>query len=232
MKKLLFIFVLAASCSQIFAQRLENDIFGDPTYQSRDLRYQASLKKDIFSNLTFSDNKSNEVKFEKKYLDAFYPNLLDNAEAKFDFFRHQISKYGTEQNYKATYSVDIFDNVEISDNRGYELKIGKDIFGNPTYDEKKKNGETLSIRRDLFGNVEYKTDRIQANLKKDIFDKWTYSDNTGNEFEFGVSTWAMLKRRYENEEEILQYLIHEFVLKTDRLPKQITQQHDYKQRRK
>jgi len=231
MKKYLFVLMLAVSCSPLFAQRMENDIFGDPTYQSRDLQYKASLKKDIFSNLTFSDNKSNEVKFEKKYLDAFYPNLLDNAEAKFDFFRYQLSKYSNEQNYRATYSVDIFDKVVISDNRGYELKIGKDIFGNPTYDEKKNNGESISIRRDLFGNLEYKTDKIQANLKKDIFDKWNYSDNTGNKFEFSVSTWNMLMRRYENDEGILMYLIHEFVLRTNRLPEQITQEHDHKQRR-
>lgn len=217
MKKILLLLLFTATCSQLFSQRYENDIFGDPTYQSRDLQYQASLKKDIFNNLTFSDNKSNEVKFEKKYLDAFYPNLLENSEAKFDFFRYQLSKYSNERNYKATYSVDIFDKVVISDNRGNEVEIGKDIFGNPTYDETKNNEAKVTIRRDLFGNLEYKTDQIQATLKKDIFDKWTYADNTGNKLEFSVSTWNLLQHRYENEEEILLYLIHEFVLNRERV---------------
>ena len=216
MKKALFLLFFAAICNHLFSQRYENDIFGDPTYVSSDLQYQASLKKDIFDNLTFSDNKSNEVKFEKKYLDAFYPNLLENSEAKFDFFRHQLSKYSNERNYKATYSVDIFDKVVISDNRGRELEIGKDIFENTTYDKTKNNGVKVSIRRDLFGNLEYKTDQIQATLKKDIFDKWIYGDNTGNKLEFSVSTWNILKHRYGNEEEILLYLIHEFVLNRDR----------------
>lgn len=96
------------------------------------------------------------------------------------------------------------------------MEIGKDIFGNPTYDEMKNNGAKVTIRTDLFGNLEYKTDQIQATLKKDIFDKWIYGDNTGNKLEFSVSTWKILKHRYGNEEEILLYLIHEFVLNRDR----------------
>ena len=216
MKKIIFLLFFTATCSQLFSQRLENDIFGDPTYVSRDLQYKASLKKDIFSNLVFSDNNSNEVKFEKKYLDAFYPNLLENPEAKFDFFRYQISKYSNERNFKASYSVDIFDKVVISDNRGRELEIGKDIFGNRTYDETKGNGVKVSIRRDIFGNLEYKTDQIQATLRKDIFGKWIYDDNTGNKLEFSVSTWNLLQHRCGNEEDILLYLIREFVLRRDR----------------
>ena len=141
---------------------------------------------------------------------------MDNSEAKFDFFRYQLSKYNTEQNYKATYSVDIFDKVVISDNRGNELEIGKDLFGNRTYDETKSNGVKLSIRRDIFGHLEYKSDQFQATLKKDIFDKWIYADNTGNKLEFSVSTWIMLQNRYGNDEDVLRYLIHEFVLNRER----------------
>lgn len=211
MKKFILLFILVVTCNQLFAQSYDTDIFGDPTYQSRDLRYQASLKKDIFNNLTFSDNNSNEVTFEKKYLDAFYPNLLRNSEAKFDFFRHQLSKLSNERGYKATYSIDIFDKVVITDNKGMSLEIGKDIFGNKTYEEK-FNNKNISIRRDLFGNLEYKTDQIQATIKKNIFDKWIYSDNTGNKLEFSISTWNLMEHRYGSEEEILLYLINEFVL--------------------
>jgi len=64
--------LFTAACLQLEAQRYDTDIFGDPTYMSRDLRYMAALKKDIFTNLTFTDNNGNEVKFEKKYLDAFF----------------------------------------------------------------------------------------------------------------------------------------------------------------
>lgn len=211
MKKFILLFILAITCSQLFAQRYDTDIFGDPNYQSSDLRYQASLKKDIFDNLTFSDNKSNEVKFEKKYLDEFYPNMSGNQESKFDFFRYQVSKYSNEQGYKATYSVDIFDKVVIKDNRGMALEIGKDIHGNTTYDEK-RNNKNISIRKDIFGNWVYKTDQIQATLKKDIFDKWIYSDNTGNKLEFSITTWNLMKHRFGSEEEILFYLVQEFVL--------------------
>ena len=210
MKKSIILFILAVTCNQLFAQRYDTDIFGDPNYQSSDLRYQASLKKDIFDNLTFADNRSNEVKFEKKYLDAFYPNMLGNPESKLDFFRYQVSKYSNEQGYKATYSIDIFDKVVINDNRGRVLEIGKDIHGNATYDEK-RNNKNISIRRDIFGNLEYKTDQIQATLKKDIFDKWIYGDNTGNKLEFSIMTWNLMKRRFGSEEEILLYLINEFV---------------------
>jgi len=208
-KHLIFLFLIAFSI-QIFAQRLDNDIFGDPIYVSRDLQYKANLKKNIFSDLIFTDNNNNEIKFEKKYLDVFYPKILENSESKFDFFRHLLSKYRAESQYKATYSINIFDDVVITDNRNNALKIGTDIFGNSTYEEKSNNGQQ-SIRKNVLGVLEYKSDNVQATLKKDVFNKWIYSDSSGNKFEFSHATWELLQHRLESDENILMYLVHEFV---------------------
>lgn len=214
MKKIHILLFLLLITLPLHAQRMENDIFGDPTYESSDRNYKANLKKDIFDNLIFTDNNKNELKFEKKYLDAFYPNLLTNGEAKFDFFRHLISTYRQDAGYQATYSIDIFNAVIIKDNRNYELKMGKDIFGNATYEEK-RNGEQLSIRKNLMGEFEYDSNRLDAKLKKDILNRWEYSDNSGNTFEFGESTWNALKRRFGTEEDILMYIVRELVQQSD-----------------
>lgn len=216
MKKTNILLLLILVAFQLTAQRMENDIFGDPTYESSDRNYKANLKKDIFDNLIFTDNNKNELKFEKNYLDAFYPNLLTNSEAKFDFFRHLISTYRHDASYQATYSIDIFNAVIIKDNRNYELKIGKDIFGNATYEEK-GNGDRLSIRKNLMGEFEYDSNRLVAKLKKDIMNRWEYSDDSGNTFEFGEATWNALKRRFGTEEDILLYIIRELVHPSDRI---------------
>jgi lipid II isoglutaminyl synthase (glutamine-hydrolysing) len=215
MKKIHLLLLLLLVSFQLRSQRMDNDIFGDPQYESRDLSYKANLKKDIFDNLIFTDNNKNELKFEKKYLDAFYPNILTNGEAKFDFFRHLVSTYRQDAGYKATYSIDIFDAVIIKDNRDYELKMGKDIFGNATYEEK-GNGDQFSIRKNLLGELEYKSNRLNAKLKKDILNRWEYSDDSGNTFEFGEATWNMLKHRFGTDEDILMYLIRELVQQSGR----------------
>jgi len=136
MKRLLIILFLAATSLQIFAQHLEVDIFGNLQYEPREGSYKAYLKKDIFNNLIFSDNNDNELTYEKKYLDLKYKDVLRNKEAQADFFRYLIHKYRLESQYKAKFSVDIFDKIIIEDNRNNKVEFGKDIFGHPTYEEK------------------------------------------------------------------------------------------------
>ena len=195
---------------QIRAQHVEFDIFGNLQYESEDERYKAYLKKDIFDNLIFSDSNNNELKYYKKYLDLYYKGALENKEDKIDFFRNFISEYSSERGYKATFEVDIFDKVIIKDNLNNKVEIGTDIFGNQTYEEI-KNGEKISMKTDLAGNLEYRSDKERAFLKKNIFNKWTYSDSSGNKFEFSNKTWNRLKYLYVSEEDILFFLINKFL---------------------
>lgn len=202
--------MLIVTCLQIRAQHVEFDIFGNLQYESEDERYKAYLKKDIFDNLIFSDNNNNELRYNKKYLDLYYKDALKNKEDKISFFRSFISEYISEKGYKATFDVDIFDKVIIKDNLNNKVEIGTDIFGNQTYEEI-RNGVKTTMKTDLSGNLEYKSAKEQAFLKKDIFNKWTYSDSSGNKFEFSNKTWNRLKYLYVSEEDILFFLINEFL---------------------
>jgi len=211
MKKQLHLIILTIITLLTYSQRMDVDFFGNPRYESRDMRYSASLKEDIFNNLIFSDNMNNEITYEKKYLDIYFPSVSGNIEKKTDFLSHLIHTYNHTSNYKATFSVDIFNDVIIKDNRGNSVEMGTDIFGNPTYNERTNHG-SISVKRDIFGNMEYKSEKIEASLKKDIFNKWTYTDNSGNKFEFGEKTWNKLIRKFGNDENIIVYLVDEFFL--------------------
>ena len=210
MKKFLVCVVMSLLSIPLFAQRIniETDIFGDLKYQHGD--YTAALKKDVFDNLTFTDNNDNKIVFEQKYLLQEYPRVKENNEAKMDFFRQLVRRYRSEGRYETKYSIDIFRTTIITDNRGNKIEKGTDIFGNTTYEEE-SNGVNMSVKRALNGTLEYRSGGDSASLGKDIFDKWIYKDSYGNKFEFGTKTWNALERRFGNDEEIFWFLINQFI---------------------
>ncbi|GGG09913.1 hypothetical protein GCM10011323_13110 [Pontibacter amylolyticus] len=210
MKKYFILLSLIVISQLSHAQRIQFDIFGDLHYESKENRYTASLKKDIFNNLIFSDNTNNELVFKKKYLDLNYKYLIKDEEAKIDFFRYIINRYSLERGYKAKFDVDIFDKVIIEDNKNNRVEVGRDIFGNLTYEEKRDDFK-ISIKRDLSGNLEFRSDKEQAYLKKDILNKWSYSDSSGNRFNFSNKTWDKLMHVYGSDESIFFFLIDNFL---------------------
>jgi len=210
MKNYFLIILLTIISLPTHAQRIRFDIFDNLEYESRELGYKAFLKKDIFDNLLFIDNQSNELTFMKKYLEINYANSLEQEENKVNFFRNLIDTYSFESGYKATYNVDILENVIIEDNRNSRIEIGRDIFGNTTYEDRTNNIRT-TIRRDLFGNLEFRSGRDQANLKKDIFNRWRYTDSSGNDFRFSTSSWDKLLHLYISEEDVLYFLVDKFL---------------------
>lgn len=210
MKKIVLYILLMVIGGQGLAQKMETDIFNNLKYESREGDYQAYLKKNIFDDLIFSDNKDNVITLKNEYLKLEYRHLPEDADAKFDLFRRLIFDYRNEANYTATYSVDIFGKIIIEDNRRRKVEIGKDIFGNETYDE--INGDQkISIKRNLFGGLEYKVNKDEASLQKDIFNNWIYKDSQGNECKFSSETWNKLQKRYGTEEKIFYFLIDEFL---------------------
>lgn len=210
MRKVLLVLLLVVAGMQVFAQKIETDVFDNLVYQSQDERYKAYLKQNIFDDLIFSDSNGNEVIFKKKYLDLEYGDLLNKPEEKLDLFTSLIHEHEFDRGYKAKYAVDIFDKLVIEDNRNGKVEIGEDIFGNETYEEE-FNGEKRSVKRGLNGELKYDASNEDATLQKDIFDRWTYSDSLGNEFKFSRETWRGLKKRFGSEENIFHYLINEFL---------------------
>jgi hypothetical protein len=195
-------FTLAAQRSGI-----ETDIFGDLQFRSPDGRYTASLKEDIFHNLTFSDSRRNGIVFEEKYLTGEYPAVLKDAQAKIDFFRSVIRRHRRDEGYRARFSVDIFGSVVTEDNRGNRTEEKTDIFGNKSYEER-RNGLTMSISRDLHGTLQYRLGDGTASLGTAFnMGKWVYKDSRGNRFEFGDGTWNEMIRRHGGDEQVFMFLI-------------------------
>ena len=215
MRKFILCLLLALTALPLSAQRrggsIDTDIFGDLRYRSIDLRYTAGLKKDIFDNLTFTDSRRNKIVFEEEYLDEAYPAVLDNEEARRDFFLRIVSRHREDEGYEAKYSVDIFGTVTTEDNRGNRTEEKTDIFGNKSYEEM-RSGRDISLKRDLHGDLQYRSGNMSASLGKTFSrGKWVYEDSGGNRFEFGEHTWNEMIRRLGDDERIFMFLIDEFL---------------------
>lgn len=202
-----FLFVIASLHGQ--AQKFETDIFNDLKYESQNGIYHASLKKNIFDDLIFSDDKDNTITLKKKYLELKYGNSLEDS-VKLDLFKSLIYEVHHQAKYHETYSVDILGKIIIEDNMNRKVEIGRDIFGNQTYTEE-NNGQRSAVNKTLSGALEYKSNDGQATLQKDFFDNWVYKDSRGNEFKFSRDTWNGLKNRFGTDECILFYLVEEFL---------------------
>ncbi|REG98146.1 hypothetical protein [Flavobacterium aquicola] len=210
MKRHLLILVLITVSIQSFSQNIDTDIFNNLTYESQDRLYKSYFKRNIFGDLIFSDNRSNEVTLKKEYIELKYGHLSDNSQEKNDVFINMIYQYRKDKNYKVTYSIDIFNKIVIEDNRNGKIEIGKDFFGNETYNEN-VDGESKSIERNFNGALEYKANNENAILEKDSFNKWTYKDSFGNELKFSSKTWNRFINNFGTEENIFHYLINEFL---------------------
>ena len=185
-----FIFILFVLTSfQISAQGMRVDIFGNLEYESREQQYKAVLKQNIFNDLTFSDTKNNEITYSKKYLELKFRAVLQSEDAKMSFFTVLIRKYRLEANYKASYSVDVFNKVTIKDNRNTQIQYGTDIFG----------------------NLEFRTGNIRATLKKDVFNNMVYEDGTGNKIQYSPKSWNHLLVLYGTNQQVFDYLLDEFL---------------------
>lgn len=210
MKRAFLLLVMALASLQIYAQRIEFDIFGNLEYRSKNQSYRAYLKEDIFKNLIFTDSEDNVLTYKKEYIDMAYPNLLGSKGEKVDFFKFLLERCRHESAYKVTYSVDIMGKTIIEDSKNGKVEMENDIFGNPSYKET-KNGKTLSIRKNLMGEWEYRSGMQSATLKMDIFKKWIYSDSSKNKFEFGDKTWDRLLQQCGNEEGVFMFLLDTFM---------------------
>lgn len=208
MKQLIIILVLVLSSGLLFAQRgtVDTDIFGALHFKSTDGQYKASLEKNIFDDLVFTDSRNNKLHYEKKYLDKMEPGLRGDKEAQRRMLKRLVRENKRNSDYKATFKVDIFDKTIIEDSKGYKLEEGKDIFGNTNVKEQ-VNGSVSELKRSLKGGLEYTAGKNTASLEKDIFDRWLYKDSFGNEIQFGKETWKRILQRYGSDEKFFWYLL-------------------------
>ncbi|MVZ67015.1 hypothetical protein GQF61_14230 [Sphingobacterium sp. DK4209] len=211
MKKLALLIIFTCLICVAFAQqgRYDTDIFGNLTFQSDRNSYEAKLEKNIFGDLIFTDSRRNKESMDSKFLEEFMPGIQDSKERQQKLFHDLIWQHRHNESYEVSYSVDIFGSVISKDNRGNERESGTDIFGHDFVKDKRK-GSTASMKRNIHGDLEYAEDGQTATIKKDIFDKWSYSDSYGNKLEFAPSTWRRLMKKLGSDKEILWYFVDQF----------------------
>lgn len=211
MKKLILCLALTLSITVLFAQRgsVDTDIFGALQYKSTDGKYKASLKKDIFDALIFTDSRNNKLEYEKKYLNNVEPGLLGNKEEQIRMLRRLVRENKNNSGYNATFKIDIFDKTIIQDNKGYKYENSKDIFGNTNVQEQ-VNGSKSQFTRNMRGGLEYTRDGKKATLEKDIFDEWIYKDSFGNEIQYNATIWKRVMQQFKNDEAFFWELIDLF----------------------
>ncbi|MDR2285653.1 MAG: hypothetical protein LBE37_20740 [Sphingobacterium sp.] len=211
MRTFISICMLCLSVFTLHAQHrlVEEDIFGNLEFRARDNAYKATLEKNIFDDLIFSDSKNNKIEFGNKYLQSQYPGILKDKNRQVDMLMGLVRENRSKSSYSAKFNVDIFDNLIIEDNKGYKLERGRDIFGNEKVEER-INGEKASFKRNLNGGLEYSRGRDNASLTKDIFDRWTYKDSFGNDIQFGKQTWTRIMEQYRSDESFFRQLLDDY----------------------
>lgn len=210
MNKLLLFLMMLISTQYSFGQlgTVKNNFFGHLEFNSADGRYTATLEKNFFNGLEFSDNARNTVTFEKKYLDRHMSGILSDNEMKVDFLKYLVRKYIRESGYRASHEIDILGKEIFEDNRGNSVESGVDIFGHEYYAEEGENG-SISIKRNLDKSLTYTRNKFTATLKKDIFGVWVYNDNESGKIEFNQAAWNKMLERHRNERSILLFLVRQ-----------------------
>ena len=210
MKKVFTLVLCLLSLQIVMAQRISvtTDIFGDLQYRDDDLNYKATLRRNVFDALVFTDSKQNKVTYEKKFIDLSLPGILEDKPRRTDMLMYLVGERAKDQKYEAKYSVTIFDKVLIADNRGYRLEQDLDIFVSQGYPQSGMNpNKYAQIHKDTYGNLSIREGRETAALAKGQRGVWSYEDSLGNRFSFARKTWNQLARRYQSTEEIFLYLL-------------------------
>lgn len=163
------------------------DIFGDLQYRSKN-GFKASLKKNIFDDIIYSDDNSNETKYSKEQWAELLNKFQDDRENCFVWL---IKTHRGVENTKEEYKVNIFGD-----------KVYKDNFG---------NSETY--KRNIFGDLVYEnSNRQEAKLRKNIFDEMEYSDSKGTTRKYKTKEWENLLKKYYDEEAIFKILVRKYLL--------------------
>lgn len=187
LKKCLLLILLIVTSFELQAQKIYYDVFGNLQYESTDKRYTASLKKNVFDDLIFTDKKNNEVTFKKKYLGLYHKDLSRDKTASMYFFQDLIDRYASASGYKATFEIDIFNKTIISDNLGEKVELGTDIFDNLKY-ESRDRGYTASLEKDIFDNLVFTDNRDnKLTFEKEYLNRYhktLLKDKTATEYFF------------------------------------------------
>ncbi|WP_410880137.1 hypothetical protein [Myroides sp. DW712] len=207
---LAMVFILCTSMS--YGQRIQQDVFNNLVYQSD--HYQAKLKKNIFDDLTFSDSNNNIITFNKAYLEKKMGVNYNEADTKSMFFQDLVLDYMQIRGYEASYKVDIFGTLTLTDNQGKTLTAKEDIFGHRQI--KHEHGKkSFDIQTTSTGELSYKATNQSATLAKDSDGTRTYTDSNDTKIVMTKSLWERLIKKHQTESNLFIFLIEQFLLSSE-----------------
>lgn len=197
-------------CSFVtYGQRIQQDIFTDLVYQSD--QYQAKLKKNIFDDLTFTDSNHNTLKFNKAYLEKKMGLNYNEVDTKSMFFQDLVIDYRQITGYEASYNVDIFGELIITDNQGKKLTAKQDIFGNVQI-KQESNQKLVDIQTTSSGDFVYKSTNQFASLTKDSSENRIYTDSNETKITMTKNGWQHFLKKYQSENQAFIFLIEQFLV--------------------
>ena len=204
--KYLYILLLF-SISLFKAQEIEKDIFGNYTFKAEKSNFSAKLEKDIFNHIIYTDNKSNKIIYEHKYVVKYFPELFKSEDFTMDFFWGQMDEYSVQSGYKQKFEIDIFNTEKISDNRNNKQETKIDIFGKYQYEDQFKGIKT-KVFQDTRGNWTFSRGENKATLEKNYQDSYVYSDSNKNKIDYNTSSFERLKKQFGGEKEVFFFLVN------------------------
>jgi len=192
-----------------YGQRIQKDVFDDLVFTSD--RYEAKLKKNIFDDLTFTDSNKNTIEFNKAYLEKKMGVNYKETDTKSMFFQDLVLDYMQIRGYEASYKVDIFGTLTITDNQGKSITSKEDSLGNIRIEKKASDIES-KIQKEYNGDLVYQSKRQSATVKQNFEGDRVYTDSNETSIELKKGIWEQLEKRYQTENGVFIHLLEEFLL--------------------
>jgi len=169
-----------------YEESISLDIFGNKQFKNN-LGESASLKKDIFNDMIYTDNRNNEVKIDE----VVWRSMLEDVHGDIDaLFYDLITQNTSRNNSKVSIEIDI---------------MGREIY--------KENNLTEEFWVDILGTQQYRNSNGEsASIRKDILDCMNYTDSKGNNLSFSADTWQrMFRHTGGRERSVFRSLINQYL---------------------
>ncbi len=205
---------------------------GDLEYRTNK-GFKASLSINYSNDLIYQDSDNNEAFYSKNIWEKAFFDIKDskymmlsdliymysgksNNKEKYKYSFRGDLEYERNNDFKATFSKDIFDNRIYKDSRGNEVSYSKEVWFKLYPDLENDQVRALFLLSDIYygknnykekykynihGDLEYENNSgVRASLSKDIFDNKVYKDNKHNEIKYSKEFWQDIIADFENDE--------------------------------
>lgn len=117
-------------------EKYKRNIHGNLEYVNNSTGLESSMKKSIFDEGIYTDNRGNEIKYSKEF---WHEILNDFRNNDVQVFFWMMDYCENQSNYKEEYKVDIFGNLQYKNNKGGEASLSNTNNENKLYKDNTGN---------------------------------------------------------------------------------------------